>query len=139
MNKIRTSVAEMFIDDNGILHIEMFAGAKITPEKVTENFAGIKKLLGDNKALTLITTKGGFQFRSEARRYAAMNLDSVNRTATAFVVKSFADKLVVNLYIKFNKPVVPTRMFLSEENALKWLQTFFIMPGDEYLRPKRKK
>lgn len=139
MNKVRTSISDIYIDDEGILHVEMHPVADVTVEKAKENFDAIKQLLGNNRALILINTKAGFKFRSEARSYVAVNDDTINRVATAFVVNSFANKLVVNLYIKFNKPVVPTRMFLSEGNALKWLRTFFVMPGDDCLKPGKKK
>ncbi|MGQ0827003.1 MAG: DUF7793 family protein [Bacteroidota bacterium] len=138
MNKVRTSVSDVYLDEDGILHVEMFEGADITLEKIKENFQAIKQLLGNNKALVLISVKKGFKFRSEARSYAAQNVDEINRVATVFVVNSFAAKLVVNLYIKFNKPVVPTRMFLSEENALKWLKTFFVMPGEKLKSVKKR-
>lgn len=138
MNKIRTSISDIYIDNDGILHVEMLEGADVTLERAKENFRAIKQLLGNNKALILINTKAGFKFRSEARKYTAINEDTINRVATAFVVNSFANKLIVNLYIKLNKPVVPTRMFLSEVNALKWLKTFFILPGEKYLRSEKK-
>ena len=139
MNKIRTSISDIYIDDDGILRVVMHPAADMTLEKLKENFEAIKQLLGNNRALVLINTKTSFKFRSEARSYAAINEGTINRVATAFVVNSFANKLIVNLYIKFNKPVVPTRMFLSEENALKWLKTFFVMPGDDCLKPGKKK
>ena len=139
MAKIKTSISEMYIDSEEILHIEMLQGADVTLDKAKENFIAIKQLLNGKKALILINIKPGFKFRSEARIYAANNQNEFNRVATAFVVNSFAGKLVVNLYIKFNKPLVPTRMFLSEENALKWLRTFFIMPGEKYLGAGKKK
>jgi hypothetical protein len=139
MNKVSTSISDIYLDDEGILHVEMYSFADVTVEKVKENFDAIKQLLGNNRVLILINTKSGFKFRSEARSYVAINDEAINRVATAFVVNSFANKLVVNLYIKFNKPVVPTRMFLSEENALKWLRTFFVMPGDDCLKPGKTK
>lgn len=120
----------MFIDKEGILRIQMLRGADVTLNAIKENFEATRQLLGDNKALILINVKTGFKFRSEARSYAALHQNKLNRIATAFVVNSFAEKLVINLYIKFNKPAVPTRMFLSEANALKWLKAFFIMPGE---------
>ncbi len=137
MNKVRTSISEIYIDNDGILYVEMFENADVTLEKVKENFDALKKLLGSDKALVLIKIKKGFKFHSDARRYAALAGNEINRVATAFVVNSFASKLVVNLYIKFNKPAVPTRMFLSEKNALKWLRSFYILPGDAFIKTKK--
>ena len=42
----------------------------------------------------------------------------------AFVIKSLAQKLLGNAYLKINKPVVPTALFDNEEKAIEWLQKF---------------
>ena len=42
--------------------------------------------------------------------------------ADAFVLDSLAKRLIVNFYIKHNKPKVPTMTFSSEKKALTWLR-----------------
>jgi hypothetical protein len=44
-------------------------------------------------------------------------------SADAFVVDSLPKRLIINFYIKHNKPSVPSRSFSSEEKALKWLRS----------------
>lgn len=41
--------------------------------------------------------------------------------ADAFVLDSLAKRLIINFYIKHNKPKVPTMTFSSEQKALDWL------------------
>ena len=42
--------------------------------------------------------------------------------ADAFVLDSLAKRLIINFYIKHNKPKVPTMTFSSEKKALTWLR-----------------
>ncbi|MGZ4059110.1 MAG: DUF7793 family protein [Bacteroidia bacterium] len=138
MNKVRTSVAEMFIDDDGILRFKMLEGAHITLEKIKEYYEAGNRLAGNKKVLVLIDGQLNYTITDEAKKYSASAEAVQNRIAVAFVTNSVANRLVINLYIKFDKPVVPTKMFSSEAAALKWLKTFYIMPGDKFSRPKKK-
>jgi hypothetical protein len=58
----------------------------------------------------------------EARELAANKELSKNRTSLAFVTDSLAHKLVVNFFIKFNRPSTPTKLFTDEEEAIRWLK-----------------
>ncbi|HOZ86247.1 MAG TPA: hypothetical protein PL029_00755 [Bacteroidia bacterium] len=44
--------------------------------------------------------------------------------ADAFLINSTAMQLIANFYLRINKPRRPTKMFTSEEQAIKWLKTF---------------
>lgn len=46
------------------------------------------------------------------------------RKASGFIIESIASSIIANLYIKVNKPVVPTRMFDNELDAVHWLRQF---------------
>lgn len=61
---------------------------------------------------------------AECREYAASEDSLRYTTADAFIIKSTPLKIIANFYIKVNKPVRPTRIFVSESEALNWLYTF---------------
>ena len=128
----------MYIDDDGILRVTLFEGANVDLENIKENYKTYKSLLGERKALLLIDSRVKYTFTKEARKYAAGSEMILDRMATAFVVNSFANKLIANIYIKFYKPVVPTKMFSSEESALRWLRSFYVLPGDKFVKPKKR-
>lgn len=44
--------------------------------------------------------------------------------ANAIVANSILSKLIVNLYLSFNKPPIPTKMFTNKDAAVLWLQQF---------------
>ncbi len=66
--------------------------------------------------------------------HAATNLDLLNAIAKnsnnpyskadAFVIKSMAQKILANFYIKINKPERPTKFFNDIEEAKIWLKPF---------------
>ena len=139
MNKVRTSVAEMFIDDDGILQIKMLDGVHITLEKVKEYFEVSHQLTHDTKVLVMVDNTLDYSITDDAKRYASSSVALKNRIATAVVTNSVINRLMGSLYIKLYKPMVPTKMFYNEETALKWLKSFYVMPGDKFIKPKKRK
>ena len=71
----------------------------------------------------LVDATANFTITEEARAYSAERA-AKTRIAIAFLIRSAATRLLVNLYTKINKPKVPTRMFTDEQSAIKWLDTF---------------
>ena len=54
MNKVKTSVAEMFIDDDDILYIKILLNALLTIEAVHEYFSVTLELLSGKKGAYFI-------------------------------------------------------------------------------------
>jgi|ERR1041385_7674965 hypothetical protein len=57
----------------------------------------------------------------ETRKYLASDEGMKNRAAFAFVIRSFAQRLVANFFLKINKPKIPVAFFDTQEKAEKWL------------------
>lgn len=55
--------------------------------------------------------------------YYAKNEYNKYRYADAFIINTLAMRLIVNFYMAFNKPVVPTKTFADPESAAKWIDT----------------
>ena len=127
----------MYVDEDGILHIKITENAIVSLENLKENYKIYKELLGDNKVLLLIDSRMKYKFTKEAKAYAAGNNISLNRIATAFLVDSFANMLSTILYIWLNKPIIPTRIFISRGKAVEWLKSFYIMPGEPFIKHKK--
>lgn len=138
MNKITTSVAEMQLDDDGILIIKILPGAKMTLVAMKEYLEVSSKLLNGKKALVLFDGSVEYDITEEAKAFGASKEVQDTRIAIAFVTKSIANSLMFNLYLNVYKPQVPTKMFSSEEGGLKWLRSFYVMPGDKFERKRKK-
>jgi len=128
----------MYVDEDGILQIKIIEGAILTLENIEENYKAHKVLLGENKALLLIDTRVKYKFTKEARTYLADNNIALNWIATAFLVDSFTSRLATVLFIWLSKPIIPTRIFISRAKAHKWLKSFYVLPGDLFIKPKKK-
>jgi hypothetical protein len=139
MDKVRTSVAEMYIDEDGILQIRFFRGVEVTLEKAIEYYAVSNDLLNNQKSLVLVDASEDYQITEEAKAYVQTEEAMKNRIAIAFVTNSLANQLMFNLYVKFYKPLVPLKMFSNKTAALKWLKSFYVMPGDKFELKKKKK
>ncbi len=137
MKKAETSVAEMRIDEDGILNIKIKKGAHLTLEKIQEYFEVSNNLLGDRSALVLFDASEKYSITEEAKAYGQTEDATKKRIAIAFVTNSMANKLMFNLYLKIYKPKVPTKMFSNKTSALSWLKTFFVLPGEKFVRKKK--
>ena len=60
----------------------------------------------------------------DARDFFGSDKAAEDVAAAGVVTNSMIQSYMVNFYLKFNKPKVPTKLFLSEEAAKKWLMKF---------------
>jgi hypothetical protein len=134
MNFLRTEVADLHLDDDGILHVRMHKGAQLTEEHAARHFEDCRFLLKGRKALVLVDGREKYSTTSDARRFIAARSARENRVAIAYICKGVLDKLAFWFYKKINKPVVPTRMFRTEAAGMRWLKSFVVMPGDEFIK-----
>ncbi|MDQ3048014.1 MAG: hypothetical protein M3R27_10730 [Bacteroidota bacterium] len=81
--------------------------------------------IGEGKAFpNLFYIDHFININAEARAYGASEASNKYTKADAFVLNSEALKLIGNFYIRFNKPIRPTRIFSSDIEAVKWLKSF---------------
>ena len=59
----------------------------------------------------------------EAREISSKDVHIKNRKALAIVVKSLAQRIISNFFMKSNKDIHPIKVFNSKEKALKWAKT----------------
>lgn len=61
---------------------------------------------------------------SEARIYGATTTVCDSMIAHAVFIDGKADTFFINLFLKINKPIIPTKFFTNKELAIDWLKTF---------------
>ncbi|MEO6903659.1 MAG: hypothetical protein ABI315_11015 [Bacteroidia bacterium] len=84
----------------------------------------VDKVRGGSKIALLILANEWSMVSMETRTYLA-NRQNPDKIAEAYIVKSLAQKLMGNVYLSFNKPIYPTKIFTDEELAITWLKTKF--------------
>ena len=138
MNKVITSVAEMHLDEDGILRIRILPGVNVTLLAMKEYLEASDKLLNGKKALVLFDGSEEYKITEEAKAFGSAEAVANTRIAIAYITKSITNKLMFNLYLSVYKPTVPTKMFSSAESGIKWLKSFYVMPGDKFVRKRKK-
>jgi len=122
-NCIETSIGTHYIDDD-VLHIIFKDGAVVDVEDMLESKQARIDLQKGKPMKILVDSRGLFQITKEAREVAAEEENAEMSIAMAIVTSSLGTRLLTNFFIKFNKPVSPTKMFDSKERGLEWLKSF---------------
>lgn len=123
MNKITTRTAIIFIDQKGILHMEMIAGAEIDYEDAVDNAIVIKRLIGESKALKLIDSRVSWSINKKARAFVK-EIDSKQTIARAVLTQTSLSSMLNNFFSQLGKNNVPVKFFSNYEAACDWLLTF---------------
>lgn len=124
MNKITTRTVEAFIDETGILHIKVFDRIKIDLADAVNNFLAFKQLSAGQRRLILVDGRSYWKSTKEARNYSLKEDVPEKTIAKAILVRGIIDLLIYALLIKRSNPQIPVKVFLFENKALKWLNSF---------------
>jgi len=120
-----TSVSEIWIDREGIMHVQFAKGVELSLAHMEEAYALFKQLgvgPGMNKSRQLLSG-GPFTISKPAREYAGKNATDFF-IAAAMVTNSALMRFVVNVFNALQKHDVPFKLFSTEEEAIAWLRTF---------------
>ena len=63
----------------------------------------------------------------DARKYMAKGEALHYLNATAILVKNQLSKLLAEIYIRINKPAIPTKFFSNKNEAIHWLEKYKYM------------
>jgi hypothetical protein len=126
MKKVILPQAELYFISSHILKVDMLNQEELGLDEVKELLDAVFKLANGKPYCMLTDLRRCIGASSnEARQYAADHSMPSNKIADAMITDSLAKKLTANFYIQFNKPKSPTRLFTSEDLAIKWLNNKF--------------
>lgn len=121
--KLETPYATYWIED-GIVNMLYPRNLIITMEIAKEIVENRLKVTGNIKMPLLADIRGLASIDMAARRYFA-SADAVGYlSAGAFVVDSLVSRLAGNIFIRVDKPLVPTRLFTNVKKAEMWLSHY---------------
>ena len=124
LDEQRFNTTSVAIRSDGIAHVKVDANTEIDVPHVIMIVEALKEI-GKEKEFPLLIVVGEYTLpTAEARAYIATPESDPYASAEAYVVKSFTQKLVGNVYLSFNKPARPTRIFNEESKAIEWLMSF---------------
>ncbi|NQX91873.1 MAG: hypothetical protein HRT74_07090 [Flavobacteriales bacterium] len=90
-----------------------------------EGYKILRTIVDDNggkRFKSLVIVERGCTIDPGAKEYVGSNERLAYVKADSMVVKNFAHSLIVNFYLKYHKPDIPTQAFKSEEEAFDWLK-----------------
>ncbi|MCH2233792.1 MAG: hypothetical protein MK078_06020 [Crocinitomicaceae bacterium] len=107
--------------DSKILHIKYGDNVELTAEDIEDVNKAFKKLGCNDTYKTLSEFHKYSTLSTEARHYAEKIKPQVK--ASAFVLHSLSQRILLRFYHKFQRNKNITRVFNSFEDALSWLNT----------------
>jgi hypothetical protein len=124
VSEIKLSHSLIRLRADGILELHTSDEHVYEIEDVKENVAAFGKLT-ENKKVPVMIIGGSFtSLSNEAREYMASEESLKYSLCEAFILTSLPQKLLINFYIKINKPLVPTMVFSNNYKAVNWLRSF---------------
>ena len=120
--QIDTPIANLILD-NDVLFVKMKPGIEFDEIALEELFIASNQLAEFKKRHVIVDTRKSFNSSPEVRNLYATDKYINYRYSDSFIVNSLPMRLLVNFYISFNKPKIPTKMFNSEEKAFEWKNT----------------
>lgn len=121
--EIEVPSAKIVIRDDGVMHVHIKISTSFEIENSMEILEAREKLAAGNAYPILYTTEYRFVTPSkEVKDFVAKSRDrTANVLADAFVISSFSQRLAAKIYLKLNRPSVPTNFFSTEKEAIQWL------------------
>lgn len=116
------STAWFIYDGHGIVTIILKDDRELTVQDVIDHRAIASQLVNGKPHCVLAIPGKHTQATDDARQFAAENR-AAQRIAEAVVIRSLSVRLMANFYLKFQKPFTPTRIFTTQDEAMKWLQS----------------
>jgi hypothetical protein len=116
---VETRSVRITLRADGIAHVYCLPGIDQEESDAGENLEVLRELLAGRKTPLLIDIRETGTLARQARRaYAANELG----LAQALVVGSAFSRVGANLFLRLARPAYPTRLFTTEDDALRWLR-----------------
>ena len=114
---------QFMINEDNFYEVEVFNNVDFTVKDL-ELLVKAQQANFDVQLPVLVICNEHANTNIELLNAIAKNENNPYSKADAFVIKSIAQKLLANFYIKIYKPERPTKFFNSQVEAEKWLKQF---------------
>ncbi len=114
---------EVEINDFGFYRVSVNESEEFTVEDL-KKLVNAQKELGGEKLPVLVICAEHATTNSDLLKTISKNCNNPFSKADAFVIKSMAQKILANFYIKINQPERPTKFFNDKNEAVNWLKPF---------------
>ena len=128
MSELKTPVvtlphSEVFLREDGLVQVNA-SNRSYSVNDIKEIHAAVGRVNNNQKALLLLVAHNFTSVDSEAREFLSTPEAGAHSVAEAYVIKSLAQRLLLNFLIKVNGTPVPVKFFTESGPAIAWLNTF---------------
>jgi hypothetical protein len=113
----------VFLRTDGIVQIHS-TDHTYKVEDIKAIHKAVSKLTNNQKALLLLLANNFTSVDADARKFLSSPEAGAHSIAEAYVIKSLAQRIILNFLIKVNGTPVPVKFFTDSEAAIEWLQSF---------------
>jgi hypothetical protein len=113
------------MDDRGFIRTVVKPGSVIELKDAQENTEAVIRISGGSNFPILVNLTEIKYISKEARDHFSMRGRKPNVICIAMVVNKPVSMIVGNFFLGLNKPTVPTKLFVSEKSAEKWIMEEF--------------
>lgn len=124
MNKTQTRTAQIYLDENSILHIVMKVRVVVDVEDAIDNYLVIKDITKNKPCVRLIDIRKVFKIDKKAKIFIDKKQTQANTIARAILISNGLRKTTANFFVKFNSNLIPTKFFTNYDEAIEWLKTY---------------
>ncbi|HEY1039757.1 MAG TPA: hypothetical protein VGF30_10150 [Bacteroidia bacterium] len=110
--------------NDGILHIVYHEGVILDEHVFMKQIECRKRITGDQSFFMILDMSQASDISESGLAFAAENPHPGNVRAIAVITRKGQDYIRAKLYSVFDQPNIPTKAFLSEEDALHWFGSF---------------
>lgn len=112
----------IWLEEDGIVRVKWGAHVRIGLAEAREAMHAISVVCGGKATPAFVDMTEITAIDREARLYFAGEETAKVESAAALLVGSPLTRAIGNFFMGLNKPLIPTRLFTSEAEALAWLR-----------------
>jgi hypothetical protein len=114
----------IWLEDDGIVREKWGPHSQIGLEEAHQVMHAISVMCGGKATPTFVDLTQVTAIHREARVYFAGEETAKVQAAAALLIGSPLTRAIGNFFMGLNKPLIPTRLFTSEAEAIAWLKGF---------------
>jgi hypothetical protein len=122
--EVFTNTVRLRLLKNGIVHYTFLSNVEIDADAHIENQTALIKFTNNTKSLLLVDSDNLISITEEGRKKMREMECFAPVIVRAVVVKSLVPRLLSNFYIKFYKPIIPTKNFSNYVDAMSFLENY---------------
>lgn len=124
MKTFETNAFLMIIHDDLLIEFKVKRNTTLQASDVWESRDMSVNYIPKKKFYVLFEGEEGADVSGDVRRAGASEEYTRHVAALALYSQRLHEKIIGNLFLKINKPLVPTRFFDDREAAIAWLKNF---------------